>query len=95
VLLIGEGGNTGAIGARLVGRVGARSLLRLAGTQSGFLSSDEPALHFGLGSARRIDALEITWPDGTTETLRDLAAGQTVTIRQGAGVVERVPFVAR
>jgi hypothetical protein len=50
----------------------------------GYLSSVEPVLHFGLGSSKRIDSLEIRWPDGAVEMLRDIPAGQTLMLAQSA-----------
>ena len=47
----------------------------------GFLSSIEPYLHFGLGSTSIIDSLEIIWPDGKYEILRNVKANQVLTVR--------------
>jgi hypothetical protein len=51
--------------------------------------------HFGLGEAIRSERLEIRWPSGMTEVVKDLPANQIVTVREGEGVVERVPFRLR
>jgi len=40
-------------------------------------------LHFGLGEARKVDAVEITWPDGERQVLRDLEARRTYRVRPG------------
>ena len=50
---------------------------------SSYLSSHDHRLHFGLGAAVMAD-LEITWPDGTTQRLNDVAADQLVRIKQAA-----------
>jgi len=50
----------------------------------GYLSSVEPVLHFGLGTTMRVDSIEIHWPDGAVETLRDIPAGQTLMLAQSA-----------
>lgn len=47
----------------------------------GFQSSVEPVLHFGLGSADTVD-LEVVWPDRRREHRSDVAADQTITLRQ-------------
>jgi hypothetical protein len=39
--------------------------------------------------------LQIRWPGGTTELIKDLPANHVVTIREGEGVVARVPFRVR
>ncbi len=87
VLLVGKDRNRDAIGARLVARVGEHRCLRLVGTSAGFLSSNDPRIHFGLGEADVLDELEITWPDGTLERFADLPAGTIVKIHQGMGIV--------
>ena len=67
--LEGRAPNTDALGAtaRLVvdGEESTRSLQ----PHRGYLSQVEHALTFGLGGARRIDRLEITWPDGSKQTV--------------------------
>ena len=50
----------------------------------GYLSSMEPVLHFGLGNASIVDSLEVTWHDGTVETIRSVTAGQTLLLGQSA-----------
>jgi len=47
----------------------------------GFLSSSEPFLHFGLGVARIVDSIEVVWPDGKCELLKDVPADQKITLR--------------
>jgi len=92
VRAIGDGANRDAVGARVVVRHAGGRALQLVGSAGSFLSSDDPRLHFGLGSAARVDELEVTWPGGAREVFRDVAAGQLVTIRQGAGIVAQGPL---
>ncbi len=92
VELVGRGTNRDAVGARVVARCGERRMLRLVGTCSGFLSSDDRRLYLGLGDAARVDELVITWPEGDEERVQDLAAGRSVTIAAGRGVVAERPF---
>jgi hypothetical protein len=44
-------------------------------------------IHFGLGKAAKIDSLEIRWPSGRAETLKDLAADKFYSILEGQGIV--------
>ena len=46
-------------------------------------------LHFGLGLAAAADRLDIVWPNGKAETLRDIKPDQTLTAREGSGVVRK------
>ena len=60
-------------------------LLRLVGAHSGFLSSNDPREHFGLGAATKADELTVTWADGRVERFTDLAAGHLHTIEDRGG----------
>lgn len=56
----------------------------------GYRSSHEPAAVFGLGAAARVDSLLVTWPDGSFQVLRDLAANQALKVsRSEAGPAGR------
>ena len=48
----------------------------------GFMSSDEPILHFGLGEAQDIERLTVNWPSGIVQTFGDLAADRLYTITE-------------
>ena len=93
VRAIGEKSNRSAIGARLALTVGQRRQLREVQSGSSYLGQNDLRAHFGLGAAARADRLEITWPSGATETVESLAANHVFTVREGKGVVSRVPFV--
>jgi len=75
VRLIGRSSNRDAIGAVLRARVGGGTLLRRVMPTRSYLSQVERVVTFGLGEAARIDELEITWPDGSTQTVGELGAG--------------------
>ena len=55
-------------------------MARWIGTNAGFLSSSDPAAHFGLGAASSLDELEVLWPSGARAVYRDLAADRVHTI---------------
>jgi hypothetical protein len=59
---------------------------------SSYLSQHDPRLHFGLGPARQAEVLEVRWPSGKIETLRDVAADQIITVEEGKGIVSRTRF---
>ncbi|WP_341227378.1 VCBS repeat-containing protein [uncultured Arcticibacterium sp.] len=42
----------------------------------GFVSSVEPFLHFGLGKLTTVDSLEIVWPNGESQTERNLKVNE-------------------
>jgi hypothetical protein len=51
-------------------------------TSGGFCSAHDPTLHIGIGDAKSITDVEITWPDGTKQEIADVLAGETVVIHQ-------------
>ncbi|MGA7350334.1 MAG: CRTAC1 family protein [Acidobacteriaceae bacterium] len=85
--LEGVRSNRLALNARV--RVTAGNLTQLGEVISGgsYLSQSDLRLHFGLAGHDRVDAATILWPDGTKQTLKNLAADRFYTVRQGAGVV--------
>jgi hypothetical protein len=71
--------------------VGARVTLEAAGSRwvsqrmggGSFLSASDPRLHFGLGSATRIDRLEVRWPSGRVDSFQNLDADKGYRLREG------------
>ncbi len=90
--LVGTRSNRSGIGAKV--RVTARGITQFEEVRSGgsYLSSPDVRLHFGLGTATRVDRIEIEWPSGGHEVITDLLADQVVAIREGSGVISRKEF---
>jgi hypothetical protein len=44
-------------------------------------------VHFGLGKAQKVEVLEIRWPSGQVDTMKDVAVNQVVFVKEGEGVV--------
>jgi hypothetical protein len=91
IRLEGTKSNRSAIGARVLARYGGKVQVQELMSQSSFLSSNDPRLHFGLGAATTAE-IEIHWPLGAVEKYPGLAAGQLFTIREGQGIVKGRPF---
>jgi len=51
-----------------------------------YLSSNDMRVHFGLGQATSIDAVEIHWPSGATEKVNLLAVDRIYTVAEGKGI---------
>lgn len=95
VTLAGTVSNRDGIGAKVrVLRDQGAPLSRMVKTGSSYLSQSELPLTFGLGPAARVTAIEITWPNGTTERVTGVNANQAVTIQEGKGVIRSAPFKA-
>ena len=65
--LIGTRSNRDAIGARVRLTAGGKTMMRQVEAGSGYASQMMLPLHFGLGSATRVDSIEICWPSGEIE----------------------------
>ena len=52
-----------------------------------YLSQNDLRLHFGLGKATKVESIEIHWPSGKTETIKDVPADKFYSILQGSGLV--------
>ena len=86
VKLVGSKSNRSALGTRLLLHYGSSIQSQQLVSQSSYLSSNDPRLHFGLGSATHA-ALEVFWPSGIHESYPQLAADQLVTLREATGIV--------
>jgi hypothetical protein len=91
VKLVGTHSNTNAIGATVTAIYGGRRQAQAVMASSGYLSSGDRRLHFGLGSAATAD-LEIMWPSGVHQLLKSLPADHLVIVKEGAGVVGQERF---
>ncbi len=83
VQLIGRADSRDGVGALIEVTSGdVRQRRRINGAGS-YLSHSDLRAQFGLGAAERIDAVDITWPNGTNQRLLDLAANQLLVVHQG------------
>ena len=81
--LIGSSSNRDAIGARVEIEAAGRTQVGEVRSGGSYLSHNDIRIHFGLGAAERVDRIRIRWPDGKTESLNSIKAGQYVTLREG------------
>jgi hypothetical protein len=101
-----EGGTNHSLRLKLAGtksnRDGIGAIVRVASgsdkqwlmmkSGSSYLSQSELVLTFGLGAKTKADSVEVQWPSGQLDKLSNIAAGQTVTIQEGKGVVASRPY---
>ena len=87
--LVGTRSNRSAIGARVVASVGGHRQTAEVMSGSGYYSQNDLRLHFGLGRAAKVDAVEVAWPSGLKETLRDLPANHLFVVQEAKGIVSR------
>ena len=91
VRLEGAKSNRSALGSRVLVHYDGKVQAQCLTSQSSYLSSNDPRLHFGLGKVATVD-IDIFWPTGIKESFKALAADQLVTIREGQGIVKSRPF---
>jgi hypothetical protein len=84
VRLVGESPRelTAAIGAQLTLTAGRRKQHVYYAPYRGYMSTMDHRAHFGLGTAQRVDSLEIRWPDGRYQLLTNLDADRTLIVKQ-------------
>jgi len=91
VLLIGTTSNRDGIGARL--KLSAGEVVQVDQAKGGtsYMSASDPRIHFGLGSRKKIDSLQITWPSGHVDKLADVPVDSIIAVKEGVGIVSH-PF---
>jgi hypothetical protein len=82
LLLIGHKSNRDAIGAEVKLVTAKQSQYAIVTTASSYLSSSDKRLHFGLGPEVTAKEIEIRWPSGIVQTLRNVAADQLLKIEE-------------
>ena len=85
--LAGVKSNRLAIGARI--KIVAGGVTQTEEIHSGgsYLSQNDLRVHLGLGSATKVDTVEIRWPSGGAETIKNLAADNFYSVLEGKGIV--------
>ncbi len=85
--LAGTKSNRLAIGARI--KLTAAGVVQTDQIRSGgsYLSQSDFRVHFGLGAATRIDSVEIRWPSGVMDVLKNLEADTFYAVLEGKGIV--------
>ncbi|HEY3974415.1 MAG TPA: CRTAC1 family protein [Candidatus Sulfotelmatobacter sp.] len=86
---IGVRSNRDGFGSRVQVKAGALTQSAEVRANSSFESASDPRLHFGLGSAIKVDSIEVRWPSGTVDKIGPIVGDQEVTIEEGKGVVPK------
>jgi hypothetical protein len=85
--LAGTKSNRLALNARV--KIVAGGMTQTDEVHSGgsYLSQNDLRLHFGLGSATKIDSVEVRWPSGAVDRIGSLAADKFYAVLEGHGIV--------
>ena len=82
--LTGHKSNRDAIGAAVSITTASGAQYATVTTASSYLSSGDKRVHFGLGKASVVESIEIRWPSGIVQSLKDVAADRVVQIDEPA-----------
>ncbi|HTM86550.1 MAG TPA: CRTAC1 family protein [Terriglobales bacterium] len=93
--LVGTKSNHDGIGAVAHVSVAGVTQEQMLRSGSSYLSQGELVLTFGLGQHAKADAVEINWPSGRLDKLSNVEGGQTVTVKEGSGIISRRKFAKR
>jgi hypothetical protein len=77
-----HGGVSAALGARVSVTTGSFTRIQEVSPVTGYLSQADPRVHFGLGTAKKADRVEIRWPDGRKSHLENVDANQILSVVQ-------------
>lgn len=83
VRLVGIASNRDAIGAVVKASTGELIQVQTCVAGRGYQSDFGRRLHFGLGNNNAIDKLEIKWPSGQSQLLKNITGNQFILIREG------------
>jgi hypothetical protein len=89
---IGVKSNRDGIGARI--KIVSGDLTEIDEVRSGdsYISQSDLRLHFGLERRTKIDLIEIRWPSGMIEAIKDANVNKILTVKEGQGIVDRKDF---
>ena len=78
--LVGHSSNRDAIGAEVEIVTAAGSQFATVSTASSYLSASDKRVHFGLGGDNTAQRIDIRWPSGIRQTIKEVAADQILQI---------------
>lgn len=81
--LTGTKSNRSAIGARVTVRSGGSVQTDEVTNGTSYYSTHEPALHFGLGAAAKVESVEVRWPNGDQQKWENIPVNRTVALLEG------------
>ena len=98
VRTIGTKSNRSGIGARLVcitnppGESKPHRQIDEVRSGGGYFSQNDLRVHFGLSKAEKVDVLEIHWPSGQVDILKDVKVNQVIFVKEGEGITHTMQF---
>ena len=82
ILLVGKNSNRDAFGSRIRLTIGEKTQTRWKMSSSGYLSQSDYRIHFGLGKSNVAQKIEVRWPSGKFQILKNIKANQIITLNE-------------
>jgi len=86
---IGTRSNRDGIGAKIRVKAGDRMLVDEVRSGSSYDSNNDMRVHFGLGSASKLEWVEVRWPSGLTEKFANVRIDAVNNLKEGSGEVSK------
>jgi len=99
--LEGKKSNRSGIGAKLrcvtrpLGETKPHAQMDEVRSGGSYFSQNDLRVHFGIGKAEKVDLVEIRWPSGQIDTLKDMKPNQLVFVKEGEGIVRTMQFPSK
>jgi hypothetical protein len=88
---IGSKSNRDGIGAKITVKAGKRTLVDEVRSGSSYVSNSDRRVHFGLGSAAKIEWVQVRWPSGLVERFENVPVDAIHTLKEGSGTPVNPP----
>lgn len=88
--LVGTKSNKAAIGARVIVTTASMEQMDEVHGGGSYLSCNDQRLHFGLGRDAVMKRLQIQWPSGLKEELKNVPADAIYTLVEGQGIKDTI-----
>ena len=100
VRTVGTKSNRSGIGTRLMvtahvdGKADTKPMVQIDEVRSGgsYYSQNDMRVHFGLDQAKKVDQLEVRWPSGAVDILKDLEVNKLYVIQEGGKILKTDSF---
>ncbi len=83
---VGTKSNRDGIGARITVKAGSRTWVDEVRSGASYASSNDVRVHFGLGTAAKVDWVEVRWPSGQTERYQAPPINTIQTLKEGTTI---------
>jgi len=80
--LVGQTSNRDGIGSRVKVTAGGKAQVAQKRSTTGYLSQNDPRMHFGLAKNEMVEKIEIKWPSGKLQVLENIKANQILSVKE-------------